>query len=941
MARVASVLLCLVLSAAPADGQVVDGRLVVALTDDSGRAVPDVTVAITGLLPASAATDLSGLAHFRNLLSGRYAVSLRRPGDIDQSLGSVEVFPTANVELRATIAGGKVVRVQSRVVPPAGAPGATWVTRRELDQLPFAGDIWSLAQSVPGVVADRLHGGGVASGLQATLLAKGAAPTNTVWSVDGVDLTDMTATGSSPAYFSFDLFQAVTVSAGGPDIAAVSSGLAMNLVLRSGGSVPRGSFRIAGMRDDLGMQANNVSDDLAPSVGGAHGQGARLVHHLSGGIEFGGPLRRNRAWLWGGMGRTDLRVLARDDVRDETQLEHYAAKFTARPHSALRTNVTFLRDEKLKPHRGASATRSDATTWRQSGPANLLSADLSVSVRNPTVVTVRATAVRAGFRLSPRGGLDASMIFADDLGVARNSWYQYETTQPQRTLGLDVSHARGRHEFRAALGYRVVDDTATFTVPGDGIITFHDGYPNMIAEVTAWNQISSTSARYWSGSLVDSWSTDRLTMSAGLRWDRQSASVRRHVQRGNDLLPGLLPDVSSAGIRDVIVWNTLSPRVGVTWSVDASKRTRGRVGYAVFPSRMSAGQGSFMATGSTIRGVYIYDVIDRNGNGVVDASEIVGELPQDWYGFDIENPGGSDSSSHIVGNHRAPRTRELTVGVERDVWPTLTVSATYTGRIVDRFNWRPIAGLRSDGYVQTGTYRGTVAPVGVFAVPLYGVSALPAAPERTEYVERPGYLQRFHGLDVSAARRLSGRWSARAAFSWNRHREYFEGDASRTDPTATPREANLNGGDVVTTAEGSGAGAVYMVLPRYQFVGSGTFLAPKGFSLSANLLVREGFAKPYYASLTNSGDPLSPAKAVLVVSDPVRFRLPPVTTVDVRLDKAFPWGPSRWQVSLDLLNALNAATVLARQYDIGAGNGDSITEILNPRVLSLGVRVSF
>ncbi len=49
----------------------------------------------------------------------------------------------------------------------------------------------------------------------------------------------------------------------------------------------------------------------------------------------------------------------------------------------------------------------------------------------------------------------------------------------------------------------------------------------------------------------------------------------------------------------------------------------------------------------------------------------------------------------------------------------------------------------------------------------------------------------------------------------------------------------------------------------------------------------------------------------------------------------------RFNVDLDLFNALNANTVLGRQYDLRVTAADNVLEIMNPRILRLGVRMNF
>ena len=71
---------------------------------------------------------------------------------------------------------------------------------------------------------------------------------------------------------------------------------------------------------------------------------------------------------------------------------------------------------------------------------------------------------------------------------------------------------------------------------------------------------------------------------------------------------------------------------------------------------------------------------------------------------------------------------------------------------------------------------------------------------------------------MAATKRLSNRWMARFGFSTNDHREYFDGNASCTDPTSTLANPNIDGGQVMRSTRGSGKSGIYMVLPKYQFV---------------------------------------------------------------------------------------------------------------------------
>src|SRR5207302_1571350 len=83
-------------------------------------------------------------------------------------------------------------------------------------------------------------------------------PTNTKWSLDGVDITDLAATGASPYYYDFDAFDEMTINTGGVDVTQQTGGVGINLVTKSGGDKFRGSGRLYDTNHRV--ESNNITD---------------------------------------------------------------------------------------------------------------------------------------------------------------------------------------------------------------------------------------------------------------------------------------------------------------------------------------------------------------------------------------------------------------------------------------------------------------------------------------------------------------------------------------------------------------------------------------------------------------------------------------------------------------------------------------------------------
>ncbi|MBA2303160.1 MAG: hypothetical protein H0W08_11055 [Acidobacteria bacterium] len=325
----------------------------------------------------------------------------------------------------------------------------------------------------------------------------------------------------------------------------------------------------------------------------------------------------------------------------------------------------------------------------------------------------------------------------------------------------------------------------------------------MLADVWVPNDLTKATATYWSAYAGDTISWDRLTVNAGLRWDRQAAGTRDNTQVASTLFPQYLPDLTSEGIPEVIVYHSVTPRVGVTYARGESRKTIARAGYAMFADQLGSTAGNFMSTTGN-RGIYFYDVVDTNGNMVVDSDELAGRTCSNTdpgchaYDFDINNPNNVTDPIHTVADFKTPLTHQFQLGLDREVMTNFPVSGTFTYRAFTNFTWRN-NGVTGEDYVQSGVLEGTHPVIGSYSVPIYVPipSAIPVSQAATTFRNRDGYSQRYLGFELAATKRLSNRWMARVGFSTNSHREYFDSPAAMTDPTPTPGSPNIDGGRVV------------------------------------------------------------------------------------------------------------------------------------------------
>src|SRR4029079_5923386 len=194
----------------------------------------------------------------------------------------------------------------------------------------------------------------------------------------------------------------------------------------------------------------------------------------------------------------------------------------------------------------------------------------------------------------------------------------YATDRPQSNIAVDANSFRGRHELKFGFGWRKASVTSTDAFPGNGVVSYHNGDPVMLARVTRPVKFVA-SASYQSAYAGDACTMHGITLNAGLRWHRQASSLGAASVPGSTVLPNLLPPISATPAKDVVVWNAVSPRVGVTYALDVPRTTIARASYAMFASQLNAAQ-AVTASAIQYSGIYYY-AIDQNANRIADPAE--------------------------------------------------------------------------------------------------------------------------------------------------------------------------------------------------------------------------------------------------------------------------------------------------------------------------------
>src|SRR4051812_7230058 len=354
---VALALVALFATSAIAGAQSQTGEIFGKVTDASGAVLPGVTVTVTGpvlLQPLTAVTSETGTFQFPRIEIGTYSVKFELTGFktvVNQGIRVTVGFSAAvNAQLGiSTVQETITVTGQSPIVDTKETGTKQTFTNELLQSIPSARDPWVILQQTAGIAMDRENIGGNMSGQQSNYISRGGNPTNNKWSLDGVDITDMSATGASPSYYDFDAFQEMTISTGGVDVTQQTGGVGINLVTKSGSDRFRGSSRLFLTNDRF--ESNNISNEIR-SQGATSGNPIQDIKDY--GVELGGPIRPGRAWVWGSFGKqvVDVGVLGFYQPTPECQAFKSSSVALATPiedvNNCLNTDRTLLQTTNLK-----------------------------------------------------------------------------------------------------------------------------------------------------------------------------------------------------------------------------------------------------------------------------------------------------------------------------------------------------------------------------------------------------------------------------------------------------------------------------------------------------------------------------------------------------------------------------------------------------------------
>jgi hypothetical protein len=986
MKRYLAVALGVLLLAAPgAFAQIRTGNIYGTVSDPQGGVLPGVTVTLSGDLGTrTAVTSPQGEFRFLALDSGRYKLTLTLAG-FAETVREVVVTTGENVNLPLSLKVAGVTEVvevsgETPLVDVKKRGTSTTMIADELQKMPNARDPWGVLKNVPGVTLDRMNIAGNENGQQANAGAKGSIEGDKMWSVDGLVVTDMTATGGSPSYFDFDAFQEIAVTTGGADLQVQAGGIGINLVTKRGTNKFRGGARGFLTHDDL--QSSNLPDALVgdPRLENPDGSFRDKADHIQQisdfGFDLGGPILKDRLWFYGSWGKQDIRLVRLTGTPDKTLLTSYNAKLNWQATRNTMVSAFFFDGKKEKTGRspGSGLTEPSTFLWDQSNayeenrPHGLWKLEVAQTFSPNFFVSAKAAYYNTGFGLFSR---DQEQSYTYDYvqGETVGAYYDYFPVRPQKALNADGSYFAqglgGSHELKFGFGYREVTTSTNFHWTGNQLVGYINSETDREARLYREGSPGAI-GKYMSFYVGDVYTRNRLSLNLGVRFDFQKAKNTAASAPANASFPDRLPALQYAGDTDYpIDWTTFSPRVGLSYALDSSQKSVLRGSYARYPTQL---QFTWVQDENPVAPGYLaYGWNDGNGDRLVQPDEVNFGDFRGSVGIDPNNPTAAGSTpDKIDRDMNSPYTDEFIVGLDHELLPNFAIGAAYTYRHISDLTYRPRLGGACDTsptasscrIIQPEEYTAN-DPVtsGGYSVFTYSPPADLAEAGNFGRIRtnQPGYAQNFNGIELTMTKRLSNKWMGRVAFSWNAFKQSYDGvvpvnggggtqggiggpGGGRYNGNPTPTDLNSLADDYVAAQSGGSGRATFYTTPTWQIYANALVQLPWDVELSGAVFGRQGQIEPQYVRASAG---LDGAFNVLATPTVDALRYDDVWDLDLRLAKNVRLGPTAVTVSAEAFNLFNGGTTLQRFRQINSDTLGRIDEILSPRIVRFGARFSF
>jgi hypothetical protein len=937
----------------------VTGKITGVVTDSSGGAVANATVTVksTALMsPRTIGTSTDGAYLFDLLPPGTYEVTVTAAGFRTVTQTGVVLTAGFTATVNPKLQVGEVtqtVQVQGEtVVDLQNVQTSTTFDQTLLQDIPSGRDPWSTVAQMPGVTSSTFDVAGDNSYQQSAMQIHGSTQAEQVYSYNGLDLNWPGSSGGYTQFYtnhdSFDEFQVVADNA---PASVPIGGIYMNMVTKSGSNELHGQAAAyyltaatqAGVKEPL-FQGSPVPT------------GSPFDMALDTSASLGGPIIKNKWWLFGSYRRFDLRqrILAVTDqagnpVVDVNHQTNTDLRSDWQINPKNKFSFIWLYNEQNRFFRRDTAYQfvTQEASWKQIEPAYILQGLWTSQITNNFLLDFRVGWNKIIFPLSYQS--NSTGLNLQDIGYSTESGAApYQFQNPAWVLKWSASGSwykanwGGSHNFQFGFEWGKNYNSYIYNV-SQGINAIFNSNPSTQPvfsqpfQVVAYNT-PTTQKNYFRDTsfyLQDTWNLKRhITLNLGLRYDRFTTYYPQQTTDANITFPQLFQaDHTFPASGNLVDWNNVSPRIGVAWDPTGKGDSVVRFGFGIYYIL----QGTGLAETSNPNGLIslTFPWIDTNGDKIPQLNE--------WLPAGA-TPVASSGGAQINHNMSRPYSEEISVGYEKQLWRDLRVGATYYYRTKKNLFGTENAAVQQSDYVPITSLTPGGPPIinPITNQPMTLFSFQPADPNKygafNNYVTNISQLDTnsYNAVEFTAVKRLSNKWQILGGFTIQRQKgTYGRGfsDEATSDNFNDPNNA-INRQNNYLNLDST-----------YVFKVDSTYELPWKFGTSVNFQHYTGFPiQPTETFNVPDGQGVNIAENVILQPAGIQ-RLPSVNQLNLRISREFVFGDG-WHLTptVDFFNVTNSQTTISEVTQYTPPTGGFFLKpslAINPFVTRFGLRFTF
>jgi len=897
-------------------GQIITGNITGTVRDESGAVLPGASVTITSpALPAGPATMVTnekGQYRFPNLAPGLYVLNVTLSGFAIYNEEGLRVEVGGNVERNvalklASVAETVTVTGESPVVDTKKSGVSANFGSEYMENTPLRRfSMFDMFKVAPGVSASS-----PSSGDNPSVGAFGSSVNENAFLLDGTDFTSPISSNAWP-YPDTDVIEEIeVVTLGASAEYGGVEGAVFNVVTKQGGNTFQFDASYYGQWDAL------TSKPIKEDCGCPEGEtGFTRGVFRDGTIHAGGPIVKDRAWIFGGYQyQRDFDNQPGTDPAFPRvwEADRIFWKFNWQITENLKLMHNYHDDYWDIPDIPSLSTPFETMVSYGGHNPSTTFTDLTYVMSENTFWDVRVSGFYSPDDYSrPNSGSTTEPWYSDiGTGVWSGGSYGFgQFTQNRTAVHGKLSHyatdfLASDHDFKFGVQWVHGSTTTFYGYPGGAHYYLYYGEPyyayfrdpfNIGGQFRTWGVFAEDVIR----------PNDRLTLSLGLRFDHSQATSQDLPRRD---INGDETGETVQGLGNLYTWDTFSPRIGLNFKLTADGKTILRANYGRFHRNMTTGEMDDVHPGLTDKTLANYDPAT---GGYSDVVAVINPL----------------ANLAIDPDMRPPGTHQYSFGIDREIAANLGFEFTYVHKDgSDEMGWTDIGGIygTSTATLQDGR-----------TIPTYPL--LNSTSDRLFFQTNPdGYFTNYDGVVLALNKRWSDNWQSLVSYTWSEAEGLINSNGRPPDFDQNSRAVASFGRDPndLTNATGKLIGDrthMFRVAGAYEIPGVEILIG-------ANFQYLTG--RPYAGQATNIRLPQG-TRAIYV--EPLGSRrLSNQSLLDLRVSKPFRFGDTRKiEIVLDIINALQEEaeeSLITRNFfssDFGAGN-----RFIDPRRAMIGVKFFF